>query len=132
MSTKKEATKKSNAGLIAGLIGGIVAIIAIVAIIVVIVINNKANVVGTWSLVGMKEGENEFSTEQLKEYNLTGTIEFKEDGTVIIKMHGEADKKFSYDKDKQTIEDGEGGKYKIDGKKLIVDNGDGLLMTFEK
>ena len=126
--------KNANKGLLIGIICGIAAIIAIVVIILIIVLSGgkKADLVGTWKLTLMKEGDTEYQVEQLEKLGFKGSITFKEDGTGTLKMPGSGTTSFEYDKDKMTMTaEGDTTDIKTSGSKIVIEE-DSVRMEFEK
>ena len=125
--------KNANKGLLIGIICGAIATIAIVAVILVLVLTGgKADLVGTWKLTSMKEGDTEYNLEQLEKIHYEGSMTFKEDGTGTLKMPGSGTNSFSYDKDKMTATiEGDTTDLKVSGKTLTIEEGT-VKMQFEK
>ncbi len=125
--------KNANKGLLIAIICGAVATLAIVAVIIVLVLTGgKADLVGTWKLQSMKEGDKEFNVEQLEKFGMNGSMTFNEDGTGVYKQTGLSDSKFAYDKDKMTASiEGDEAKLSVSGKTLTVESGK-MMMKLEK
>ena len=125
--------KNANKGLLIGIICGAIATIAIVAVILVLVLTGgKADLVGTWKLTSMKEGDTEYNLEQLEKIHYEGSMTFKEDGTGTLKMPGSGTNSFSYDKDKMTMTAaGDTTDIKVDGSKIVIEE-DTVKMEFER
>ena len=125
--------KNANKGLLIAIICGAVATLAIVAVIIVLVLTGgKADLVGTWKLQSMKEGDKEFNVEQLEKFGMSGSMTFNADGTGVYKQTGLSDSKFAYDKDKMTASiEGDEAKLSVSGKTLTVESGD-MTMKLEK
>ena len=117
--------KNANKGLLIGIICGIAATIAIVVVIIILLLTGgKADLIGTWKLVNMKEGDKEYDVEKLEKFGYEGKMVFKEDGT--------GTKTFEYDKEKMTATvDGDAADLKVSGNKLTIES-DSVTMTFEK
>ena len=125
--------KNANKGLLIGIICGIAATIAIVIVIIILLLTGgKADLIGTWKLVNMKEGDKEYDVEKLEKFGYEGKMVFKEDGTGTLKMSGTGTKTFEYDKEKMTATvDGDAADLKVSGNKLTIES-DSVTMTFEK
>ena len=125
--------KNANKGLLIAIICGAVATLAIVAVIIVLVLTGgKADLVGTWKLQSMKEGDKEFNVEQLEKFGMSGSMTFNADGTGVYKQTGLSDSKFAYDKDKMTASiEGDEAKLSVSGKTLTVESGN-MTMKLEK
>ncbi len=125
--------KNANKGLLIAIICGAVATLAIVAVIIVLVLTGgKADLVGTWKLQSMKEGDKEFNVEQLEKFGMSGSMTFNADGTGVYKQTGISDSKFAYDKDKMTASiEGDEAKLSVSGKTLTVESGN-MTMKLEK
>ena len=125
--------KNANKGLLIAIICGAVATLAIVAVIIVLVLTGgKADLVGTWKLQSMKEGDKEFNVEQLEKFGMSGSMTFNADGTGVYKQTGLSDNKFAYDKDKMTASiEGDEAKLSVSGKTLTVESGN-MTMKLEK
>jgi hypothetical protein len=129
-----ETKSKSNTGLIAGIIGGVVAVVAIIIVVVIIIANGgKNDFVGTWKLTKMTERGTVVEGDLLDALGAGGTIEFRNDGTGTVKMNGEADSEFKYDKDKKTLTaDGQTKEIKLDGKTITIEVETGISATYTK
>ena len=125
--------KNANKGLLIAIICGAAATIAIVVVIIVLLLTGgKADLIGTWKLTSMKEGDKEFNIEQLEKFGMSGSMTFKEDGTGVYKQTGMSDSKFAYDKDKMTASiEGDEAKLSVSGKTLTVESGN-MTMKLEK
>ena len=127
---EKEA-KKSNTGLIAGIIGGVVAVIAIVVVIIVIIANGGSKLSGKYNIYSMKEGDREVSAEMLKTFGMDGGyIEFKDGGKGVMNLYGQ-EQEFTYEGNKITA-DGETKELKVDGDKVTLEPSDSTSITFKK
>lgn len=133
-----EAKAKKNTGLIAGIVGGAVALIAIVVVVIIVIANSaKGGLVGTWKLTSASVGGFELSGELLEQAGMNGSeIEFKSDGTGVMRLKGQedGDSSFKYDNDKKTLTaDGQTVDIKVDGNKITIEMPNEMgKMVFEK
>jgi hypothetical protein len=129
---QKETSNKT--GLIAGIIGAVVAIAAIITVVVFIASKSAPDIIGKWKLDTMIEEGMTFDSAKLEENGVNGTIEFKDDGTGILNYSDQGAKKFKYDKEKKELDySGEKVKYTFDGSKLVIDmDAEKLIMKFVK
>jgi hypothetical protein len=95
--------------------------------------SNNSNIVGVWKLVKLSGGGLELSGDQLEAFGMTGTIEFKSDGTGVTKM-GDDETPFKYNASSNMLTDTETGEsisYTIENGQLTVSEEDST-MVFEK
>ena len=134
------AEKKSNTGLIAGIIGGAVVIVAAIVIVLVIVLGNSGPS-GKYTLTKMtdKDGKDYSGLLSLLGGGEAMSIEFKGDGKCVVTGFSSSEESgkaqdCTYTKDSiKATEDGEEKelKYKFEDGKVSIED-DGSVMVFEK
>lgn len=130
-----QENKKSNAGIIAGIIGGAVAITAIVVLILVLTLGGGSKgIVGTWKVVSATEKGQTITGEQLKTTGLDGyKMTFESDGTCsVIKNGKEGASSCKYEDGKIYDDNEEAGAYELDGDKLTIIISEDASMTLER
>ena len=132
MAEETTKAKKSNKGLIAGIIAGAAVLVAAIVVILIIVLSGgkKIDIVGTWKLTSAKQGDTDY-TSLLEAFGGKPTITFNEDGTGEMEMSG-SKTSFKYDKDNLEMTQGdEKTKIDINDNKITITSS-GMEMVFEK
>jgi hypothetical protein len=130
-----QESKKSNTGLIAGIIGGAVAVTAIIVLILVLALGGgSSSIVGTWKVVSAMEKGEVVSEAQMKAAGLDDfEITFESDGTCSAVRKGEKNTgDCKYEDGKLYAGDDDVWKYKLDGGKLTIDISENASMVLEK
>lgn len=131
----KKEKKSGKKGTIIGIsIAGVVVIA--IAVTLVVLINNgvftKLDITGTYSLVGMKDGERTYTKDDLqllKSFGLTVSLELREDKTGTLNLFGDKTE-FTYDS-KNLIMDGEKTPYTLNDNEITMEH-NGSSLTFSK
>lgn len=97
--------KKTNKGLIIGLVVGVIAVVAIVFVVVLALGNKEKSIIGTYDLVGMVSEGEEISKEDIelmKQYGLYVYMQIDDETSGVLNMFGER-LPFKYDSDNIVI-----------------------------
>ena len=93
---------------------------------------NNSEMIGTYNLLEMDDGENKYTEEQVKSLNMSYVLEVKEDGTAILKYEDQV-QNLVYDAKNFTNKDDENDKVKYTYKDNIITLYDGSVsMSFKK
>lgn len=93
---------------------------------------NNSEMIGTYNLLEMDDGENKYTEEQVKSLNMSYVLEVKEDGTAILKYEDQV-QNLVYDTKNFTNKDDENDKVKYTYKDNIITLYDGSVsMSFKK
>ena len=95
--------------------------------------SNNSNIVGVWKLVKLSGDGLELTGDQLEAFGMSGTIEFKSDGTGVTKI-GDDETLFKYNASSNTLYDtdtDESVSYTIKNGQLTISEEDST-MVFEK
>lgn len=124
--------KKSNKGLIIGILAGAVAIAAAVVVILIIVLTQGHFEAGTYKLTKVVEKGTEITGDALSLIGGETTMTLKEDGTGTVKS-GSGTYDITWDKDKKTLTT-EGTEYSVEvsGNSFTIKFNDELSQTFTK
>ncbi len=119
-----QESKKSNTGLIAGIIGGAVAITAIIVLVLVLTLGGGSKgIVGTWKIVSATERGEVATDAQLKAMGLEDfEITFESDGTCsAVRKGGEENTgDCKYEDGKLYTGKDDVSDYELDGDKLTI------------
>lgn len=94
-------TKKTNKGLIIGIVIGSIAIVAVILVLLLTLGNKNKSIIGTYDLVGMvSEGEeiSKDDIELMKQYGLYVYMQIEDETSGVLTMFGEKIP-FKYDSD---------------------------------
>ena len=93
---------------------------------------NNSEMIGTYNLLEMDDGENKYTEEQVKSLNMSYVLEVKEDGTAVLKYEDQV-QNLVYDAKNFTNKDDENDKVKYTYKDNIITLYDGSVsMSFKK
>ncbi len=112
-------------------------LIAIVSLAMLVSCIGKDPIIGTWKLSEASMSGITINAEQLKSMNMEMSLQFKEDGTVVMKMTGEDDENAKWkneNKDgKYTLTNKSGDKLQLKLKKNVLSfEQDGARLDFKK
>ena len=143
IAAKEEDSKKGN--LIAIAVSGVIVVIGIViAILFATGVLGGPKVVGTYTLTGMKQGDQDMMSliTMLTKNGQEATLEMREDGTCKMSLFEESNSEgetnadegitCKYDAKKNTMTNGEDTiEYKLDGDNITFES-EGISMTFTR